>query len=381
MSDEIIVTAQPAQAERTGPIAFPRWRVELDGEDLSDALAPRLMRLQVSERRGDEADQLDIELDDSGQTLAIPKAGAVLDVSLGWYGGGGTSAGLIDKGAFIVDESEHQSFPDKIIIRARSADFTAQWRKIRDQTWRDKTLSDVLNEIAGRQGLTLKIADSLANIAVKLVTQSRESDMVLFKRLGYDYDAVAQIKNGRMLFIPMSGGQNANADNLPTVNIARNEGDGHSYRIAAREDYSGVVARWHDKKAAAQKQVQSNSRSRDGTSVPKISKPSTTAGSDDNPKIIKKIFPTEAEAQRAADAEWQRIQRAPRSLSVNLALGRPDIDVESPAIVSGFHPEIDSQNWIVTEASHTLDEGGLTTSLSFEIPDKAQEADDESEAV
>ena len=45
------------------------WRVTLDGKDLSDRLRPRLVSLSLSEKRGDEADQLDIVLSDADGML------------------------------------------------------------------------------------------------------------------------------------------------------------------------------------------------------------------------------------------------------------------------------------------------------------------------
>ena len=343
----------------SGAVAFPDWKVTLDGVDLSAKLRPYLISLRVSERRGGEADQLDIELDDSGQTLDIPKAGAVLDLSLGWKGGGGTTAGLTSKGSFTVDSANHSGPPDRITVRARSADFTAEWRKLRDQTWRDTTLRTVLGAVAARQNVTLKIAASLGGKAVKLVTQSRESDHALIARLGKENDAVATVKQGNLVFVPMAGGKSASGEALPTVTILKTEGDGHSYDIDAREDYTGVVAKWHDKKAASEKLVKVEKRKRAKGAVPKVgpSKTSTaanqsTSGTKDNPKVLKKVFPTEAEARRAAEAEWQRIQRAPRKLSLTLALGRPEIGVEQPALAKGFHPEIDAQDWVVVGNAH-----------------------------
>jgi uncharacterized protein len=436
-----------------GAVAFPDWKVTLDGVDLSAKLRPYLISLRVSERRGGEADQLDLVLDDSGDSgrrLDIPKSGALLSIALGWKGGGGTTAGLTMKGSFTVDSANHSGPPDRITVRARSADFTAEWRKLRDQTWRETTLGTVIRDIAARQGVNAKIAASLASKAVKLVTQSRESDHALIKRLGQEHDAVATVKQGNLVFVPMAGGKSASGEALPTVTILKTEGDGHQYDIDAREDYTGVVAKWHDKKAASEKLVKVEKRKRAKGAVPRSKSAALTpaqkklsdearaalrvakqreaeaerakkragraiaaqrreaeadarkkarealaarkkatravemagqaAGSPDNPKVLKKVFPTEAEARRAAEAEWQRIQRAPRKLSVTLALGRPEIGVEQPALTKGFHPEIDAQDWVVAEATHTLDRKGLTTSLSFELPDNPPEGGAESQA-
>lgn len=51
-------------------------------------------------------------------------------VALGWQG-----AVLIDKGVFTVDEIEHSGTPDKLTIRARSADFRETLNVRRDQSY------------------------------------------------------------------------------------------------------------------------------------------------------------------------------------------------------------------------------------------------------
>ena len=110
------------------------WRVTLDGKDLSDRLRPRLVSLSLSEKRGDEADQLDIVLNDTDGMLGIPKEGAVLQVQLGWKQGRDVATGLIDKGSFKVDDVSHSGPPDQITIKARAADFTSQIRNRREQS-------------------------------------------------------------------------------------------------------------------------------------------------------------------------------------------------------------------------------------------------------
>src|SRR3546814_20571934 len=98
------------------------WRVTLDGNDLTDRLRPRLVSLSLSEKRGDEAAQLDIVLDDSDGMLAIPKEGDGLRVHLGWKQGRDGPAGLVDKGSLIVHAVTHDCPPDQHRLRARTAD-------------------------------------------------------------------------------------------------------------------------------------------------------------------------------------------------------------------------------------------------------------------
>ena len=61
------------------------------------------MNLTLSESRGEEADKLDITLDDSDGRLPMPGKGSKIALKLGWAG-----HGLVDKGTYEVDEVEHQ---------------------------------------------------------------------------------------------------------------------------------------------------------------------------------------------------------------------------------------------------------------------------------
>ena len=95
----------------------PTYQITLDGQDITPHFNPKLIRLTLSENRSDEADQLDLVLDDTPGDLAIPSKGVMLTLALGFKG-----EALIDKGDFIVDEVAHDGPPDKLTIRARSAE-------------------------------------------------------------------------------------------------------------------------------------------------------------------------------------------------------------------------------------------------------------------
>lgn len=96
----------------------PAFSISIEGRDITTVLDNRLMRLTLTDNRGFEADQLDLELDDADGKIALPRRGAVITLALGWKG-----QPLFPKGAFTVDEIEHTGAPDRLTIRARSADF------------------------------------------------------------------------------------------------------------------------------------------------------------------------------------------------------------------------------------------------------------------
>ena len=138
------------------------WRVTMDGKDLSDRLRPRLVSLSISEKRGDEADQLDVVLNDTDGQLGIPKEGAVLHVQLGWRQGRDVAVGLIDKGSFKVDDVSHSGPPDQITIKARAAE--GQWPVVGVLSCADSRVpvEMVFDEYIGRLFVELAVAIAAA---------------------------------------------------------------------------------------------------------------------------------------------------------------------------------------------------------------------------
>ena len=321
-------------------------RVTLDGADLTDRIRPRLVSLTLSEKRGGEADQLDIVIEDSDGRVALPREGARLSVQLGWRQGGDVTVGMVDKGSFVVDEVGHGGPPDVITLRARSADMTGDVRRRRDGSWHGTTIGAVLGQVAARQGLQLRCAPVLASIAIPALAQQRESDMALVKRLGRDHDAVATFKRGALIFAPIGAATSSSGRPLPALTIARRHGDTHDFRREKREEAEGVTASWHDRAGAKKQKV--------------------TVGKADGAKRLPRTYASEAEAKRAAKAAAGRARREPLSLSLNLALGQPGLFPERPTRVSGFKAEIDSVSWIVAEVTHTYAGEGLRTAVKLE---------------
>ncbi|WP_369969872.1 phage late control D family protein [Stenotrophomonas rhizophila] len=321
----------------------PAWRVVLDGRDLTDRIAPRLLDLTLTESRGEEADQLDLRIHDHDGRMALPRRGVTLQVALGWRG-----SGLVNKGSFIVDDVEHSGSPDIISIRARSADLTGAMRNRRERSWHATTLGEILGAIAGDHSLKTAIAPALSAIQVPHLDQANESDVNLLTRLGKRFDAVATVKAGTLVFSPIGSGTTPSGITLPAATITRASGDQHRYIAGDRDKYTGVRAYWNDHKAARRKSV--------------------LVGKSTNEKKMQSTFATEAEARQRATAELQRSDRGAATLSISLALGRADMYPEQSINVSGFKPEIDGDDWLVSRTTHTITgDGGFTTSVEMEI--------------
>ena len=326
------------------PYPKATFALTIAGREVSGRFRPRLSSATLTESRGEEADQLDLVLSDESGDLALPKKGVEITFALGWIR---SARGLVDKGRFTVDEVEHSGAPDTLTIRARSADFTDDLRIRKDRSWRDATVRSVLQDVAGAHGLQLRVAPEFAGQSLPVLDQSRESDAALLSRLGRRFGAAATVKAGRLLFLPIGAGRTAAGDELPAFALTRADGDRHSFKAVQRDAYSGAEASWHDS----------------GTGKRHLAR----AGTEGHRKRLRRVYGSEADAQRAAAAEHARMGREKATLSLTLALGRPDLYPEARGTVRGIRSEIADITWLVARATHALDgNGGLQTTLDLE---------------
>jgi phage protein D len=56
-------------------------------------------------------------------------------------------------------------------------------------------------------------------------------------------------------------------------------------------------------------------------------------------------------------------------MAYTLALGRAELFPELPVTVAGFKLEIDATPWLVKKVTHTIGDGGFTSSLELEVRD------------
>jgi len=320
----------------------PDYRISIAGQAITPRLRPRLQTLAIRQARGEEADELTLTLEDADTRLQLPRTGVTVQVELGWQG-----QGVATIGEFIVDEVEHSGAPDQVHIRGRSADLRAALPVPRTHSYDNTTLGAIIETIAGRHQLTPTIAPSLGARAIAHIDQTDESDANFLTRLGERYDAIATIKQAHLLFLPAGQAQTASGQAMPQLAISRASGDSHRYRTTDRERYTGVIAYYRDTAAAERQRV-------------------TAGNTETRPKTLRDTYPTQAEAQDAANSAWRSLQRSSRALELALARGRPTLAPETRITVHGFKAEIDAIDWLAVEVEHRLGPDGYTNTLKLE---------------
>lgn len=346
--------ALQSTASQAGPRAehpAPQWRVIVDGKDMTARVAPRLMSLSITECRSDQADQLDLVLDDADGRLELPRRGVSVRVYLGWNG----PRGLVDKGTFEVDEVEFSGPPDTITLRARSADMGNALRTRATRSFHQTTIRAIVQTVAEAHALA-PVVGQFGETKIAHIDQTDESDLAFLNRIGKRYDAVATIKEGRLLFLPVGKGDTASGKEMPTIELTRRDGDRIRYHVADRDSYTGVRASWQDKGKATRRHV--------------------LAGVIGNAKRLRQLYASEEDALEAARAEWARLQRGMATLHFDLAYGRPELSPQTKVRFAGLKEPMGSTVWLLSRVTHKLDDGGLTTSGEGETIDSFQKGED-----
>ncbi|EET0591735.1 phage late control D family protein [Escherichia coli] len=360
-----------------GASLAPAFMLTMNSKDITSNFSDRLISLTMTDNRGFEADQLDIELDDTDGKVELPLRGAVLTLWLGWQG-----FALLNKGDFTVDEIEHRGAPDTLTIRARSADFRGTLNSRREESWHDTTLGELVSTIAKRNKLTASVADSLKKIPVPHIDQSQESDAVFLTRLADRNGATVSVKAGKLLFLKAGSATTASGKPIPQMTLTRGDGDRHQFSIADRGAYTGVTARWLHTKDPKPKKVKVKRKPKEkhlrALEHPKAKKTKAQkepearegeymAGEADNVLALTTVYASKAQAMRAAQAKWDKLQRGVAEFSITLALGRADLFPETPVRVSGFKRVIDEQSWLISKVTHNMSNSGFTTGLELEV--------------
>jgi len=372
----------------------PDYMVKLAGSDITTDISRRLISLSLTDNRGFEADQLDIELDDADGLMQLPPRGAVLSVFLGWKG-----QALFHKGEFTVDEVEHRGAPDTLTLRARSADYRGSLNSRRDNSYHDTTLEAIVSAIAARNSLQPAVAESLKGVKVSHIDQTQETDAAFITRLAELNGGVVAIKAGKLIFIKPGSALTASGKPIPQMTLTRSDGDGHTFNIADRDAYTGVSATWLHTKEPKPKRVKVQRKKKEKhlralqhpaakkttakvQKAPEAKEGEYLAGSDENVFALTTVYATQKAAMRAAQAKWDKLQRGVAQFSISLARGRADLFPETPLAVSGFKAVIDAQPWIISKVTHSLNNGGYTTGLELEVllSDVSYEASESGEA-
>ena len=321
------------------------FRLLVDGVDIGTKFQDRLNSLTITDNRGMESDALEVTLSDHDGLLNLPPKDAVIQAWIGW-----SNTGLVYKGLYKVKEVEHSGAPDILTIRASSADLKSGLKQKKERSFSNVTLEAVLQAIAFQHELDLSVHQSLAKHQIINLIQN-ESDANLLTRLADEHDAMASIKNGKLLFMPKGASQTISGQDLPTYLITRDKGDSHRYsNTDGGDEITAVRAFYYDAAQGKKLEVVYGD------------------ASNQNIKELRHIHQDKQSATLVAKAKLADLKRTSLTFSYNLAYGNPDLIPEMTFLFDGLKEQIDEIYWLGTRITHSIDaSNGFTTALELEV--------------
>lgn len=150
-------------------------------------------------------------------------------------------------GAFTVDEVQLSGPPDTMTIRGKASDMRGSGKTVRSGSWENVPLSQIVNEVAKRNGW-----ESVCPVATKIerVDQRNESDFNFVTRLAKQYDSTAKVAEGKLLVMPRQGGSSISGKALQVITISKTEVERYQFRLGDRGAQKAVRTQHQTRKPA-----------------------------------------------------------------------------------------------------------------------------------
>ena len=316
--------------------------VTVDGVPVSGPFFGRLISLTIIDREGIAADSLEMIFDDGWPRFASPRRGARVKVAIV------AGLGSVPLGEYVIDRVENAFFPYSISVRGHSADLRAGMKTHKTRHWDNKTVKEVVEEIAADHSLQPQIADAVSGHKYSWLGQQDESDLNFLERLARRHGALFTIKSGRLLWLEAGAGKTASGEVIPEIPILAPSIIANSGKVweSDVERFKTIKAYWQDRAGAKRQEVI-------------IEADPEAAGEH----VLRDPFASKEEAEKAARAAVRDMLRGSVRTVCGL-VGAPSLMAGQPISYVGVRSGIDGRPFILETVSISYSKKeGLRTNL------------------
>lgn len=333
----------------------PTFRITVNGQDQTSVFLPRVRSIRITDTAGIQSDTCEIVLADHIQIMpiALPPEGAEITIAFGYL----FAAQVM--GVYIADEVEVSGPPGQMRItgyasgHGKSDSGKRPISTSRTRSWPEGTkVSAMVGKIAGESGFRAAVSTGAGEVALPHIDQIDESDMNLLTRVAREQGLIFKPGGGALVMCKPGESASASGLDLPVVALTPRDVTTWSMRRARRAAYDKIVAAYRDLGRSEPVDVEVDARPDGVSGVAQV-------------KRLKPIYPTEDAARAAAEAEARRSQRGATTVRLTLP-GRADLMAEGRVRLTGFRPGVAGE-WLVTSVSHSLDDGGWSSSVECEV--------------
>ena len=331
-------------------------QVSIDGHDVASAFAPYLLDFTYKDQIGGKSDEVQISLHNrdgrfSGEWAL--KKGLPVEASIICKSWEEPDQDLsLPCGSFRIDEIEFSGPPDKIQIKAVSADLTGPLRDTRKtRAWENASLSTVAGQIAQENGLTLFYSGPEHQF--ERHDQRNESDISFLNRLAGDCGCHCKVHNGKLALFDAENAEQAKASISIPKQGSMYSPTSYSFRVSSSATaYSGAKAAYTDPKTGT-------------THLAEVKSDKKQAGSEKQLTLQSRV---ESASQAIALGRARLHQENQKEETVSIEImGCPKIAAGQTLELTGFGNF--SGIYSIKTATHKVGgSGGYTTGLELTAP-------------
>ncbi|GAB4067988.1 late control protein D [Ancylobacter sonchi] len=324
----------------------PTAEISVNGKPVASTFNDRLVSVTITDKDGLTSDSISCQLNDGSPFARIPRKGDTISASLGYL-----ETGVVFFGDYTADDPEVQCLPYGMTVNGKGANFRDKLKERKARHWDNKTVKDIVTQIANDNGLTPAIDAEVGAHTYEWFGQLDEGDIDVVARLAERHDALVSVKAGRLVFAKKGGGTTASGKSMPTITASPYNIVEGSCRttFALRERFKSVKARHQDRAKAELVEVEEDSDDEGSASL-----------------TLPEPYADEAEAKKAAKSKARDLKSNTIRTSVTL-FGDPTVRAGCPFVYAGVRPELDGLQFIIETATHTISKAGYTVDVEARL--------------
>lgn len=323
------------------------WRVAVDGSDVSAAMRPYLIDIEITDKDGAASDTCSLTFDDSDGRALLPKDGAKMRV---WLQGALKFAGTVDS----VRSSGTRGGGRLLKVNAKGFDSRGKVKEPQSFHKDDASLEDFFGQAAKQAGLAgVIVGGQIGSVMRDYWSADSESFLQIGQRLAHEFNATFKVREtdaGDMAVLqprdqtPLAAVRGIVGANVISWDIAPFTG--------RRTSKKGKVKYFDRKEAAFKIEEVEFDLDRD---LP------------DATNAIRATAADRAQARGIGEARKSEAQREGGEGTVEMGL-TVEAQAEAPFVLSGARPGVDGTYRIVSVRHKASRSGGSTTSVEIKQP-------------
>ena len=325
------------------------WKVIVDGKDMTSAMRPYLIDIEITDKDGSASDTCSLTFDDANGQVELPKDGASVEVFLN---GVSKFKGTLDS----VRSSGSRGGGRTLRVTAKGFDSRGKVKQPLLFHKDDATLQEFMNEAAKRAGMSfIKLDPDFGNIRRDYWSADGESFLHLGEKLAHEFGGTFKVRGDQAIIAKRGEGKATTGTKMPTITgiVGTNVISWDIAPFKGRRSFTKAKVRYFDRKVA-------DFKSKDVEFNLDRDLPEST-------NIVRATVSDESQAESVGDARKREAEREGGEGSVELDL-TVEAQAEASFILSGARVGVDGE-YRIASVRHKADRGGgSTTSLEVKQP-------------